>query len=137
MTPLAIVYLPYAIIAVTLTIWLARALSRHGKVFLHDVFPGRRELADAINQLLVIGFYLVNLGWALLLLQAGDARATDLAGAIELLTTRLGVLLLLLGLAHLTNLYVFHRVRRGSVGERLGTANPFGPTADGERLGAA
>lgn len=114
--PILLVYLPYCAIAVSLTIWLARALSRHGEVFLRDVFPGKVGLADAINQLLVIGFYLVNLGWALLLLRANEVEAqvhtpTD---AIALLTTRLGMLLLLLGVAHLANLYVFHRVRRGA-----------------------
>jgi len=115
-SPLFLVSLPYATIAITLTVWLARALSRHGEVFLRAVFPARPELADAINQLLVIGFYLVNLGWALLLLRANEVEAqvhtpTD---AIALLTTRLGTLLLLLGVAHLANLYVFHRVRRGA-----------------------
>lgn len=115
-SPLFLVYVPYAAIAITLTVWLARALSRHGEVFLHDVFPNKPTLATAINQLLVIGFYLVNLGWALLLLRANEVEAqvhtpTD---AIALLTTRLGMLLLLLGVAHLANLYVFHRVRRGA-----------------------
>ncbi len=115
-SPLFLVYVPYAAIAITLTVWLARALSHHGEVFLRDVFPNKPTLATAINQLLVIGFYLVNLGWALLLLRANEVEAqvhtpTD---AIALLTTRLGMLLLLLGVAHLANLYVFHRVRRGA-----------------------
>lgn len=114
--PLMLVYLPYAAIAITLTVWLATALSRHGQVFLYAVFPDRRELADAINQLLVIGFYLVNLGWALLLLRADDVelQVHDATSAVALLTTRLGALLLLLGVAHLANLYVFHRVHRGA-----------------------
>ena len=115
-SPVLLVYLPYAVIAISLTIWLARTLSRHGGVFLKTVFPDKPELANAINQLLVIGFYLVNIGWALLLLRANEvgysvATPTD---AIALLTTRLGTLLLLLGVAHLANLYVFHRVRRGA-----------------------
>jgi hypothetical protein len=121
--PLLLVYLPYAAVAVTLTIWLARALGRHGEVFLRDVFPGRAELAGAINQLLVIGFYLVNLGWALLLLRANGLRVDGAVGAIELLTSRLGTLLLLLGAAHLMNLYVFHRVRRGAERTALAPAN--------------
>lgn len=115
-SPLVLVYLPYAAIALTLTVWLARALSRHGEVFLRAVFPDRTDLASAINQLLVIGFYLVNLGWALLLLRANEVEAQvhSATDAIALLTTRLGTLLLLLGVAHLANLYVFHRVRRGA-----------------------
>ena len=120
--PELLVYVPYAAIAVALTVWLARALSRHGQVFLHDVFPGRPALADAVNQLLVIGFYLVNLGWALLLVRAGGVDVRDAAGAFEVLTARVGTLLLLLGVAHLTNVYVFHRVRRGAAPDRLGSS---------------
>jgi len=112
--PLLLVYLPYAAIAITLTIWLARTLSRHGEVFLRTVFPDRLELADAINQLLVIGFYLVNLGWALLLLRPEALEVTTATAAISVLITRLGTLLLLLGVAHLANLFIFHRVRQGA-----------------------
>ena len=112
--PALLVMLPYAAIAVALTIWLARQLSRHGQVFLRMVFPGRDDLAAAINQLLVIGFYLVNLGWALLLLRADALDVATVTGALALLADRLGVLLLLLGAAHLANLYVFHRIRRGA-----------------------
>jgi hypothetical protein len=79
------------------------------------VFPDRLDLADAINQLLVIGFYLVNLGWALLLLRPGALDASITATeATSVLITRLGTLLLLLGVAHLANLYIFHRVRTGA-----------------------
>lgn len=117
-TQALLVLLPYAAIAIGLTVWLARQLSRHGAVFLRTVFPARPELAEAINQLLVIGFYLVNLGWSLLLLQADTVRVGTTTEAIALLSTRLGLLLLLLGVAHLANLYVFHRVRRGAEPQR-------------------
>jgi hypothetical protein len=111
--PLVLVYIPYAIIAVSLTIWLARTLSRHGELFLESVFPDRHDLAHAVNQLLVIGFYLVNLGWALLLLKSDAASSiANPTVAVELLATKLGTLLLLLGLAHLLNLVVFHRIRQ-------------------------
>ncbi len=111
--PIALIYLPYAAIAISLTIWLARTLSRHGELFLESVFPDRQDLAHAVNQLLVIGFYLVNLGWALLLLRSDRVRLIDSStGAIELLATKLGTLLLLLGIAHMVNLLVFHRIRQ-------------------------
>src|SRR5215475_11093319 len=102
MTPTRMVRLPYAAIAVVLTIWLARLLSRHGLVFLRSVFDDREDLATAVNQLLVIGFYLVNLGWALLLLRADALNAATVTAGLAMLVDRLGILLLLLGLAHLT-----------------------------------
>jgi hypothetical protein len=114
MTSTLLVMVPYAAIAVVLTIWLARQLSRHGLVFLRSVFAGHDDLAVAINQLLVIGFYLVNLGWALLLLRADQLQAATVTAALTMLVDRLGILLLLLGIAHLVNLFVFHRIRRGA-----------------------
>ncbi|MBV8761242.1 MAG: hypothetical protein JO257_28350 [Deltaproteobacteria bacterium] len=110
--PFLLVCLPYAAIAVGLTIWLARALSRHGEVFLDTVFDNPK-VVHAVNQLLVIGFYLVNLGWAFLLAKGGGAVQTS-ADAIGLLVDKLGLLLLLLGVAHLCNLYVFHRIKKGN-----------------------
>lgn len=109
--PILLVYLPYAAVAITLTIWLARTISRHGEVFLEAVFPERHDLAHAVNQLLVIGFYLVNLGWALLLLRSDAGGVSTPAAAVELLATKLGTLLLLLGIAHIINLLVFQKIR--------------------------
>ncbi|HEY4175716.1 MAG TPA: hypothetical protein VGM90_02730 [Kofleriaceae bacterium] len=109
-----LVLIPYAVIAVGLTMFLARQLSKHGAVFLRSVFPEKPDFAAAVNQLLVIGFYLVNLGWSLLLLQANEVRVGTPTEAMALLSTRLGTLLLLLGLAHMANLYIFHRVGRSS-----------------------
>jgi hypothetical protein len=114
--PLLLVYLPYAAIAISLTVWLAKTLSRHGEVFLETVFPNRPDLGHAVNQLLVIGFYLVNLGWALLLLKSADAHEiTSPVQSVELLATKLGTLLLLLGFAHLLNLVVLHRLRASGI----------------------
>jgi hypothetical protein len=112
--PLLLVYLPYLSIALGLTIWLARTLSRHGEVFLDSVFPDNPTLVHAVNQLLVIGFYLVNLGWALLLVRAGSEAVVTTREALEHLVNKLGLLLLLLGGAHLTNLYVFHRIKQSA-----------------------
>lgn len=117
---LVLIYLPYAAIAITLTVWLARTLSRHGELFLESVFPDRHDLAHAVNQLLVIGFYLVNLGWSLLLLRSDQARFIDNpTAAVELLATKLGTLLLLLGIAHMINLVVFHRIRQAGSATKI------------------
>src|SRR4029079_14544642 len=68
------VYLVYAAVSVALTIWLARTLFTNGTVFLSDVFPNTPKLAEAVNRLLVVGFYLFNLGYACLLLKASPAQ---------------------------------------------------------------
>lgn len=103
-------YGAYAGISVGLTIWIARTLFKSGAVFLEDVFADNPRMAEAVNRLLVVGFYLANLGYASLILKAD--RATTVAGGIEVLSAKLGLLLLSLAGMHFMNLYVFHRIRR-------------------------
>ncbi|MFD0430193.1 hypothetical protein ACFQ60_29755 [Streptomyces zhihengii] len=68
-----VAYVIYLLISVALTVWVARTLSRNGKIFLADVLKGNETLADAVNHLLVVGFYLVNLGFVTLYLKAAEA----------------------------------------------------------------
>ena len=64
MSYILICYSVYLILTVILTVWVARTLFRNGKVFLIDIFHGNEELAKAVNNLLLVGFYLVNIGYA-------------------------------------------------------------------------
>lgn len=104
------VYATYALIAVGLTIWIARTLFKNGAVFLEEVFPDSPKMAEAVNRLLVVGFYLANLGYASLILKAEQPHSVS--DAIEALAQKLGLLLLSLGAMHFANLYVFYRIRR-------------------------
>jgi hypothetical protein len=108
---LTAVYLAYSTAAVGLTIWLARTLAKNGEVFLEDVFADHPRMAAAVNRLLVVGFYLLNLGYAFLTLKAGSPALTGVE-AIETLAMKLGALLLSLGALHFFNMYLFHRIRR-------------------------
>ncbi|MET8635683.1 hypothetical protein ACWEQ2_16480 [Streptomyces sp. NPDC004096] len=120
-----IAYVIYLLISVALTVWVARTLSRNGRVFLEDVLHGNEKLADAVNHLLVVGFYLVNLGFVALYLN-GHSTIEDARGIFEALSTKLGVVLLVLGVMHLGNVYVLNRIRRRGVMERE-QVPPVGP----------
>lgn len=109
-----IAYVIYLVVSVALTVWVARTLSRNGRVFLADVLRGNEKLADAVNHLLVVGFYLVNLGFVALYL-GDDETIEDTRGIFEALSTKLGVVLLVLGVMHLGNVYVLNRIRRRGV----------------------
>lgn len=102
-------YLVYATLAVGLVVYLARTLRTNGAVFLVDVFDDD-NLAHSVNHLLVVGFYLLNLGYAFLLFQLQPSYAT-LTEAFNQLTVKIGWLLLSLGLIHLFNMFVFWRIR--------------------------
>ena len=104
-------YLAYLVVSVGLTVWVARTLHKNGRVFLVDSFHGQTELADSVNRLLVVGFYLVNAGYVTLALKYGD-RPHDLASAIETLSTKVGLVLLVLGGMHFFNLFAFSKIRR-------------------------
>ncbi|MFJ2607792.1 MULTISPECIES: hypothetical protein [unclassified Streptomyces] len=112
-----IAYVIYLLVSIGLTIWVARTLSKNGRFFLADVLRGDEKLADAVNHLLVVGFYLVNLGFVALYL-SGDGTVRDTRGIFEALSTKLGVVLLVLGVMHLGNVYVLSRIRRRGVLER-------------------
>jgi hypothetical protein len=104
-------YAVYLLLSVALTVWVGRTLHKNGRLFLVDALKGNEKLADSLNHLLLVGFYLVNIGFVSLALKYGG-RATEVQGAIEYLSTKMGVVLLVLGGMHFFNLLVLSKVRR-------------------------
>ena len=104
-------YAFYFVISATLTAWVAHILHKNGRVFLVDAFHGNEPLADSINHLLLVGFYLINIGYVALALRYG-AQAASLQELVENVSTKVGAVLLILGGMHFLNLYVFSRMRR-------------------------
>ncbi len=111
MNTLAVTYLTYLAISIALTVWVAQTLHKNGRVFLVDVFHGNEALADSVNHLLVVGFYLINLGYVSLALKLGYSLDGAREG-IEALSWKVGMVLVVLGGMHFFNLYVFTRIRR-------------------------
>lgn len=114
-------YLFYLAASVGLTIWVAQTLHQNGRIFLVDVFHGNESLADSVNHLLVVGFYLVNFGFVSLALRLGYEVAS-LQETIEALSSKIGTVLVVLGAMHFFNLYIFSRLRRRSMPVAVGTA---------------
>jgi hypothetical protein len=106
-------YLSYLLISFAVTVWVARTLHKNGRVFLVDAFHGNAELADSVNHLLVVGFYLINIGYVTLALRTYENLNT-LRGSIELVSDKIGIVLLVLGGMHFFNLFVFSRMRKRS-----------------------
>lgn len=101
----------YLALSLPLTVWVARNLHRNGRIFLVECFRGNEPLADSVNQLLVVGFYLVNFGFVALYLKlVDDVEAAR--GIFEALSAKLGVVLLVLGGMHFFNLLIFTKMRR-------------------------
>src|SRR5881296_862420 len=104
-------YVSYLGISIALTVWVARTLHKNGRIFLVDVFHGNEPLADSVNHLLVVGFYLINLGFVSLTLKLGY-EIPSAKEAIEALSVKVGTVLLVLGGMHFFNLLIFSRMRR-------------------------
>lgn len=104
-------YSLYLAISIALTIWVARTLSKNGRLFLIECFDDNHGLADSVNHLLVVGFYLINLGFICHFLRL-DTPPESIGQVMEALSSKIGTVLLVLGAMHFFNLYLFHRVRR-------------------------
>ncbi len=104
----------YLILSLGMTIYVARSLHKNGRVFLIQTFDNDEEMADSVNHLLVVGFYLINIGWILLWTKYGD-KPRVLEASLEFITTKVGVVLLILGFMHFANLTLFWKIRKGPV----------------------
>ena len=117
-------YLLYLPVSVAMTIWVARTLHKNGRVFLVQAFHGREDMADSVNHLLVVGFYLINVGFITAALRYGD-KPRDFQEMIEFLSWKLGVVLLVLGGMHFFNIFNFDKMRKkGTRSEAALTVEP-------------
>lgn len=116
-------YAAYVALSLGITIWVGNTLSKNGLVFLVENFEGREELARSVNHLLLVGFYLINVGFITLMLRYGG-RPDGLVEAVEYLSTKIGLVVVLLGIMHFTNMYVLMRFRKSALFGFVGPRNP-------------
>ena len=117
MSYIIITYCAYIVLSISLTIWVAKTLFKNGKIFLVDIFHGNKELADSVNNLLLVGFYLINIGYAVYTLKI-YYEITNVKEIIESLSIKIGLIILILGLMHFFNLYVFFSLRKRANAEK-------------------
>ena len=107
------IYLP---LVIALTIYVSKMLFKNGKYFMLDIFKGKEDIALATNKLFEIGFYLINIGWALLILKIGYYSTSEMSTQtlIEILSKKIGGFSIYLGVMLFINLFFFFRGRRKS-----------------------
>ena len=96
-------YLLYIVLSIAMTVWVGHTLHRNGRVFLVENFKGNELLADSVNHLLLVGFYLINIGFIALALKYGEKPVTA-SETIEFLSTKIGLVALVLGGMHFFNI---------------------------------
>jgi hypothetical protein len=110
---IVIAYLIYLPIAITLTLYVAHTLFKNARIFMLDIFHGKEDIAYSTNRLFEIGFYLLNIGFALMILPIHDYVVTNQT-LIEVLSKKLGGFTIYLGIMLFFNLYMFFRGRKAS-----------------------
>lgn len=106
-----IAYALYLIISIGITIWVAHTLHSNGEVFLIQCFGHNQEVAKSTNHLLVVGFYLVNIGFITLTLSIGNEPTTP-TEAIRFLSSKVGLAVIVLGGMHFFNMSAIARFGR-------------------------
>ncbi len=110
-TKILIGYAIYLPIVLFLTFYVSRTLFKNGKIYMLDIFKGREEMADATSKLFETGFYLLNLGFALMILQM-DLYSNTYQSLVEALSYKIGGFSIYLGIMLFVNLYFFFRGKR-------------------------
>lgn len=103
------IYLP---VVISLTLIVANQLFKNGKIFMFDIFSGQKDIAIATNSLLKIGFYLLNIGFALTIIYFNEISGS--ADMIVRLSTKIGGFMIYLGVMMLLNLLLFMRGRKAA-----------------------
>jgi len=109
-----ITYVMYLLITLPTMIWVARTLHKHGRIFLVEAFSGKESLADSVNHLLVVGFYLVNFGFITLYMKT-SVPLTSARVAVEETFLKVGIAILVLGAMHFFNIMMFNKMRKSPV----------------------
>ena len=117
MSYILISYTLYLILTLVLIIWVARKLFSNGKIFLLDIFHGNKELANAVNNLLLVGFYLINIGYAVYTLSIRE-DILNARALVEGLSVKVGAIILILGGMHFLNMLVFYKLRKRALLEK-------------------
>ena len=107
---LIITYILYLSISIGITIWVGQSLHKNGRVFLVENFRGNEQVADSINHLLLVGFYLINIGFISLILKYGQ-KPVDVVGMIEFLSGKIGGISIVLGIMHFFNMHYLSNFR--------------------------
>lgn len=111
-----VLYCTYLLLGISLTLLVGKVLFNRGVIYLQDVFGANQELASATNQLLRVGFYLVLGGYVLLTLKI-SGELSNVREMFEVLSAKLGTILLAIGILHLFNLFILSTIRKNRIAE--------------------
>lgn len=102
-----IAYSIYLLVTVYVTVVVGYGFHKHGHYLILDLFNGNEPATKAINNMLLVGYYLVNIGYLALSITTWPTLV-NWADTIGLLFDRVSIILILLGLLHVNNIVWLH-----------------------------
>jgi len=106
---LAYTYIAYITLSLGLTIWVGRKLNINGRIFLLENYEDKPNLADAINQMLLVGFYLINIGFIAYTMRITDVPPVSWADVLEFLSVKIGFMAIVLGIMHFSLMFALQQ----------------------------
>ena len=100
----------YLLLSLAFTVYVGQSLYSHGLPFLVECW-GDLKTAESVNRLFLAGFYLMNVGFIALILRFGETGDT-FERTLEVLTSRVGFVALVMGCMHFNNLFWCEIARR-------------------------
>lgn len=100
-------YAIYAAITVYIIYWVGKAFHTNGRIFILQLFRHDEAMTDTTNNILLIAYYLFNIGYAILQLSYWE-KVTDLATLISSITTKMGMLIIILAVTHYGNMTLIY-----------------------------
>lgn len=116
---LGLTYLLYIAISLAMTFWVGRTLNKNGHVFLMENYKDNEVLAKAINSMLLVGFYMINIGFISYTLKIQDDGPLNYAQVLEFLSLKVGFIAIVLGVMHFALMFALQQYSK--VGNRAKT----------------
>lgn len=110
-------YLIYLPIAIGLTTFVSHNLFKNSKIFMLDIFNQKEDIALATNRLFKIGFYLLNIGFALRIIEI--YRLNGYKDLVEALSTKIGGFSIYLGIVMVLFIVFFLKGRKATKEQNL------------------
>ena len=118
---MTLTYLSYGIyLGITLMgiLQVGHQLHSVGERFIQFFFPEEKMRSIQINDLLLLGFYLVNIGYAVIVLTNGSEGLFSLQARIEWILTKVGLIMLILAALHVNNMVLIawaHKIKKVAI----------------------
>lgn len=106
---LGLTYLLYIGISLTMTFAVGHTLNKNGYIFLMENYADKTQLAKAINNMLLVGFYMINIGFISYTLKINAGQPQNYAQLMEFLSVKVGFIAIVLGVMHFALMFALQK----------------------------